>query len=64
MSETLVGETSDEEELFAPRSPVSNAREDISASKSKRYDKQPRSANGKLAYVVFSGHDVGVYYNW
>jgi hypothetical protein len=64
MSETLVGETSDEEEYFDPRSQVSNAREDISTSNSNRYIKQERSANGKVAYVVFSGHDVGVFYNW
>jgi hypothetical protein len=29
-----------------------------------RYVVQNRSTNGKLAYVVFAGHDIGVFYNW
>jgi hypothetical protein len=29
-----------------------------------RYHKQNRSAHGKLAYVVFAGNDLGVFYNW
>ena len=29
-----------------------------------RYFKQKMSAHGKVAYVVFSGHDVGIFYNW
>jgi hypothetical protein len=29
-----------------------------------RYFKQEMSAQGKVAYVVFSGNDVGVFYNW
>jgi hypothetical protein len=33
-------------------------------SPSNRYVTQNRSSNGKLAYVVFAGHDIGVFYNW
>ena len=29
-----------------------------------RYLKQKKSAQGKLAYVVFAGNDLGVFYNW
>jgi hypothetical protein len=29
-----------------------------------RYLKQKRSALGKVAYVVYAGNDVGVFYNW
>ena len=64
MSESLVAENSDEEESFVPRNYISNAQEDISAYNKYRYSKQQRSSNGKVAYVVFSGHDVGVFYNW
>jgi hypothetical protein len=64
LSETLVAETSDEEEYLVAGTQVSNAREDTIASNPNRYLKQRRSANGKLAYVVFSGHNVGVFYNW
>jgi hypothetical protein len=64
LSQTLVGESSaDEEEFFNTRSPVSNTREGITATP-KRFLRQSRSTNGKVAYVVFSGHDVGVFYNW
>lgn len=62
--ETFVAETSEEEEYFDPRSQVSNAQEDTSASELNRYTRQARSSNGKLAYVVFAGRDVGVFYNW
>lgn len=29
-----------------------------------RYLKQPKSTHGKVAYVVYAGNDVGVFYNW
>jgi hypothetical protein len=29
-----------------------------------RYTKQTKSALGKVAYVVYAGNDVGVFYNW
>jgi hypothetical protein len=29
-----------------------------------RYFKQNKSALGKLAYVVYAGNNVGVFYNW
>jgi len=29
-----------------------------------RYFKQKKSSQGKLAYVVYSGNEVGVFYNW
>ena len=29
-----------------------------------RYLKQKASAHGRVAYVVFAGNDVGVFYNW
>jgi hypothetical protein len=29
-----------------------------------RYFKQKKSALGKLAYVVYAGNNVGVFYNW
>lgn len=29
-----------------------------------RYFRQARSVTGKLAYVIFSLEDCGVYYNW
>jgi hypothetical protein len=29
-----------------------------------RYVKQNKSAQGKLAYVVYAGNEVGVFYNW
>jgi len=29
-----------------------------------RYLKQNKSAHGKLAYVIYAGNDVGVFYNW
>ena len=31
---------------------------------SDRYIKQKKSAQGKLAYVVYAGNNVGVFYNW
>ena len=59
MSNTIVAETSDEEEYFFP------AREDTSASNPDRYLKQKISTHGKLAYVVYSGCSAGgVFYNW
>jgi hypothetical protein len=33
-------------------------------SQPNRYITQRRSGNGKLTYVVFAGHDIGVFYNW
>lgn len=38
--------------------------EDTVYSPPNRYVTQSRSSNGKLAYVVFAGHDIGVFYNW
>ena len=29
-----------------------------------RFFKQPKSAHGKVAYVVYAGNEVGVFYNW
>lgn len=59
VSNTIVAETSDEEEYFFP------AREDTSASNPDRYLKQKISTHGKLAYVVYSGCSAGgVFYNW
>ena len=29
-----------------------------------RYLKQAKSAHGKVAYVVYAGNEVGVFYNW
>jgi hypothetical protein len=29
-----------------------------------RYFKQKKSSHGKVAYVVYSGNEVGVFYNW
>jgi hypothetical protein len=29
-----------------------------------RYIKQNKSAHGKVAYVIYAGNDVGVFYNW
>jgi len=29
-----------------------------------RYSKQPKSTHGKVAYVVYAGKEVGVFYNW
>ena len=29
-----------------------------------RYFKQPKSMHGKVAYVVYAGKEVGVFYNW
>ena len=43
---------------------VPNTQEDASAPTPGRYVKQNRSAHGKVAYVIFAGHDVGVFYNW
>lgn len=36
----------------------------ITHSLPNRYVTQGRSSNGKIAYVVFAGHDIGVFYNW
>ena len=49
---------------FFPGGQVPNTKEDTSASTPDRYIKQNRSAHGKVAYVIFAGHDVGVFYNW
>jgi len=38
--------------------------EDTVYSPSNRYVAQRKSSTGKLAYVVFVGRDVGVFYNW
>jgi hypothetical protein len=64
-------ETSDSDERSlkadSAEGEVSNIREHIHhaiAPTLDRYLKQKKSAHGKLAYVVFAGNDVGVFYNW
>lgn len=64
-------ETSDEDEKLlraeSAEGEVFNVQEQIHlviAPTLDRYFKQKKSAHGKLAYVVFAGNDVGVFYNW
>jgi hypothetical protein len=35
-----------------------------SISQTERYSQGQRSAKGFIAYVVFAGNDIGVFYNW
>lgn len=64
-SDTLVAESSEsDDEFFFPGPQVSNTQQHTNASTPDRYFKQKRSAHGKVSYVVFAGHDVGVFYNW
>lgn len=70
-SDTRVAETSDDDERWSetdsPGGEVSNVQENIYpaiAPTVDRYLKQKRSALGKVAYVVYAGKDVGVFYNW
>jgi hypothetical protein len=51
---------SSEGEVFNVHEPIHHA----TAPPLDRYFKQQKSAHGKLAYVVFAGNDVGVFYNW
>lgn len=41
-----------------------HAAETSDYDESSRYFKQKKSSQGKLAYVVYSGNEVGVFYNW
>ena len=57
VSDTYV-ETSEEDEVSLqcfPTSPIPLV---------DRFFRQKKSALGKLAYVVYAGNDVGVFYNW
>jgi hypothetical protein len=79
-SDTLIAETSDEVFYSVTRGnsstdgnsfsggEVPNVQEDFHRADAPttvdRYFKQKRSALGKVAYVVFSGRDAGVFYNW
>jgi hypothetical protein len=67
-SDTCAVETLDDDELsLSTEGEVFNIQEHdhhaISPTPD-RYVKQKISANGKLAYVVFAGNEVGVFYNW
>jgi hypothetical protein len=53
--DTLVAETSDEED---------HQLQEATPSIANRYLQQPKSAHGKVAYVVYAGREVGVFYNW
>lgn len=70
-SDTCIVETSDDDEhslrAGSTEGEVFNVQEPIHhaiAPPLDRYFKQKKSAHGKLAYVVFVGNDVGVFYNW
>ena len=70
-SDTHVTETSDDNEYWSkmdnPEGEVSNIQENIYhaiAPTVDRYSNQRKSAHGKVAYVVYAGNDVGVFYNW
>jgi len=51
------------DDLFFQRNEFVQSRSTVDTPPN-RYFTQRRSGNGKLAYVVFAGHDVGVFYNW
>lgn len=76
-SDTLIAETFDDEVICSTTGGSSLSRGDVqedfrradaptstTTSTVDRYFKQKRSAQGKVAYVVFSGRDAGVFYNW
>jgi hypothetical protein len=71
-SDTLIAENSDKvycsttDGNSIAGGEVLNVQEDLQHAPTAvdRYFKQKILAHGKVAYVVFSGHDVGVFYNW